>query len=148
MSTWCTAIYLIVVPFYFNQPLVHMNMKSLILTSLAIVALSACSRNESPSPAPAASSAPVAAAQQVEMTPENLSNESWKNGVWIEKNGLNGFFMTGNASTAPKVGSHLTFAQSGDRIVTDVVVKAPYVNVYVNKPLDPVGDGFPNKVKQ
>lgn len=123
-------------------------MKSLILTSLAIVALSACSRNESQTATPAANPAPVAAAQQVEMTPENLSNDSWKNGIWIEKNGLNGFFFTGNASNAPKVGTHLNFAHSGDRIVVDVVIKAPYVNVYVDKPLDPVGDGFPNKVKQ
>lgn len=134
-------------PTSINRP-AYITMKRLILTSLAIVALSACSRNESQTAAPAANSAPVAAAQHIDVTPENLSNDSWKNGIWIEKKELNGFFYTGDASNAPKVGSHLTFAHSGDRVVTDVVIKAPYVNVYVDKPLDPAGDGYPNKVKQ
>ena len=86
---------------------------------------------------------------RAELTPENLTDATWQNGVLIEKNGLNGFFVTGDATKVPvSAGAHLNFAKSGDRIVTDVVVKAPYVNIYVDKPLDPVGDGYPNKVKQ
>lgn len=34
------------------------------------------------------------------------------------------------------------------RIATDFVVKVLYFNAYIDKPRDPIGDGYPNKVKQ
>ena len=117
--------------------------RSLIPVLTVLFLLTACQKAADP-----AASAAAVAPTRTELTPENLTNETWQNGVLIEKNGLNGFFVTGDAAKVPvSVGAHLTFAKSGDRIVTNVVVKAPYVNIYVDKPLDPVGDGFPNKVK-
>ena len=81
------------------------------------------------------------------LAPEQLSDANWKNGVWVQKDGRNGFFITADAGKVNvKVGTKLIFAKSGELIVTEVAVTPPYINIYVNKPLDPEGDGFPNKV--
>lgn len=81
------------------------------------------------------------------LIPEKLSDQNWKNGVWIQKDGKHGFFFSGDASKVKvKTGANLVFAKSGERSVTEVTVSGPYVNVFVNKPLDPEGDGWPNKV--
>jgi hypothetical protein len=117
--------------------------KFLIPTLTVMFLLSGCNQKPAETVAPAAT-----AAARHELTPANVTNETWQNGILIEKKGLNGFFVTGEvASIAPAIGAHLTFAKSGDRVITDVVVTAPYVNIYVDKPLDPVGDGYPNKVR-
>jgi hypothetical protein len=117
--------------------------KALLPTLTVFVLLSACNQKPAETATPA-----TAAVARAELTPENVTNTTWKNGVWVENSSMNGFFFTGDATVAPAKGAHLTFAKSGDRVVTDVIVKAPYVNIYVDKPLDPVGDGYPNKVKQ
>ncbi len=83
---------------------------------------------------------------EVQLTPENLTDANWKNGIWI-KDGRNGFFITADAGKVKvPVGSKLLFAKSGERIVTEVLVSPPYINIYVDKQLDTEGDGFPNKV--
>lgn len=83
------------------------------------------------------------------LSPEKLSDANWKNGVWILKDGRNGFFIAADAGKVQlPVGAKLTFAKSGERVVTEVVVSTPYINIYVDKPLDPDGDGFPSKVTQ
>lgn len=84
-----------------------------------------------------------------ELTPADVSDVTWKNGILIKKDELNGFFVMGDAAkVAPAIGSRLAFATSGVRIVREVVINAPYVNIYVDKPLDPIGDGYPHKVLQ
>ena len=105
-------------------------MKKLTITILAIcVFLSGCNSSNN------------------DLMPEKLSDNNWKNGVWILKDGRNGFFITADpALVKVSVGEKLMFAKSGDRIVTEVVVSPPYINIYVDRPLDPEGDGFPNKV--
>jgi hypothetical protein len=83
------------------------------------------------------------------LSPENLSDVNWKNGVWVMKDGRSGFFVTAEAeklNLAP--GAKLSFAKSGERVVTQVQVAPPYVNVFVDGPLDPEGDGYPNKVSR
>ena len=132
-----------------NKNLDWITMKSTILASLAIVTLlTACSPNPGLGPAPSAGATTAAVTSRPELTPENLTDASWKNGILIQQNGLNGFFVTGDSvKMAPVKGDRLTFAQSGERIVTDVVVNDKYINIYVDKPLDPIGDGFPHKVK-
>lgn len=120
-------------------------MKKVIIPALSVFfLLSACNQK----PAETTSSS-TAVAARAELSPENVTDVTWKNGILLKKDELNGFFIKGDAaSAAPAIGSHLTFAKSGERTVTEVVINAPYVNIYVDKPLDPVGDGFPNKVKQ
>jgi len=44
------------------------------------------------------------------------------------------------------IGEKLRFAKSGERTITEVIVAPPYINVYVDKQLDPEGDGFPNRI--
>lgn len=79
--------------------------------------------------------------------PENLSDQNWKNGIWIQKDGGNGFFVKGSIDDIKVAAStKLIFAKSGERVVTKVVVSGPYINIFVDKPLDPEGDGYPNKV--
>ncbi|WP_018604632.1 hypothetical protein [Uliginosibacterium gangwonense] len=82
-----------------------------------------------------------------QLTPDKLTDANWKNGIWILKDGRNGFFITSeSAKPTVSVGTVLKFAKSGERVVKDVIVAPPYINIYVDKPLDPDGDGFPNKV--
>jgi hypothetical protein len=120
-------------------------MKKVLIPALTVLfLLSACNQKPADSTAPAA-----AGVARAELAPENVTDVTWKNGILIKKDELNGFFIKGDAAVAaPAIGSRLTFAKSGERTVTQVVVNAPYINIYVDKPLDPVGDGFPNKVKQ
>lgn len=122
-------------------------MKKAILPALSVLfLLSAC--NQKPADGVSAPAASVASTG-IELLPANVTDATWKNGILIKKDALNGFFVTGEASkVATAVGSHLIFAKSGVRTVTEVVINAPYVNIYVDKPLDPVGDGYPNVVKQ
>ena len=115
--------------------------------------LSAC--NPEKPAAPVAPAAPTAAASAVatavagpgSAVPENLTDDNWQNGVWVQKDGRNGFFFASNPSTTTiTVGQKLTFSKSGERAVTEVTSNGPYVNIYVDQPLDAVGDGYPNKV--
>jgi hypothetical protein len=100
---------------------------SLILSSLLV--LSACGSSDN------------------QLTPEKLTDTNWKNGVWILKDGRNGFFITADSTKVQvSVGNVLKFSKSGERVVKDVIVSPPYINIYVDKPLDPEGDGFPNNV--
>lgn len=81
------------------------------------------------------------------LAPENLSDQNWKNGIWVQKDGGNGFFVKGSPEDIKVVAStKLVFAKSGERVVTKVVVSGPYINIFVDKPLDPEGDGYPNKI--
>jgi hypothetical protein len=83
----------------------------------------------------------------VTMSPEQLSDVNWKNGVWVQKDGRNGFFITADAGKVKvSTGTKLSFAKSGERVVTDIALSPPYINIFVDMPLDPEGDGFPNKV--
>lgn len=78
---------------------------------------------------------------------ENLTDVNWKKGVWILKDGRNGFFITGVLNKVNlTVGSKLKFSRSGERIITDVQEYPPFIQVFVNKPLDPDSDGFPHKI--
>lgn len=84
---------------------------------------------------------------QNKLTPTQLSDINWKNGIWIQKDGKHGFFITADFEKVKvPTGTKLTFAKSGARIVTEVVSSPPYINIFVDKPLDPDGDGFPNKI--
>ena len=81
------------------------------------------------------------------LTPENVSDQNLSNGINIQKEMGNGFFVKGTPDAVKvPVGTKLSFAKSGERAVVKVVVTAPYINIYVDKPLDPIGDGYPNKV--
>jgi hypothetical protein len=84
---------------------------------------------------------------EVQLSPEKLSDTNWKNGIWTVKDGRNGFFISADAGKVQlQAGTRLKFAKSGERTVTAVSVTPPYINIFVDKPLDPDGDGFPNKV--
>lgn len=123
--------------------------KALIPALTVFILLSACNQKPAETVAPSTPATAATASARADLSPENITNQTWQNGVLIEKTGLNGFFVSGDAaSVAPAKGAHLHFAKSGDRVVTEIVVNPPYVNIYVDKPLDPVGDGYPNKVKQ
>lgn len=77
----------------------------------------------------------------------NISDVNWKNGVWVQKDGRNGFVIeAAPEKTDIAVSSKLEFAKSGERKVKEVVVSPPFINIFVDGALDPVGDGYPNKV--
>jgi len=80
-------------------------------------------------------------------TVANISDQNWKNGVWIQKDGRNGLVIEAapeNAGIA--VSAKLKFAKTGERTVKEVVVSPPFINIFVDGALDPSGDGYPNKV--
>jgi hypothetical protein len=108
-----------------------LSKKFLLLSSVFFIAISACSK------------------AGIEIQPVNNSDVNWKNGVWIQKDGRSGFFINQTPDVGSfSVGEKLKFAKSGERNITEVVVVPPFINVYVDKPLDPEGDGYPNKINR
>ena len=84
----------------------------------------------------------------------NYSKNDWKNGV-LQKNGRSNLFYfvrRESVSINIKVGDTLNFAKTGKAIVQKVNELPPdenrLVSVYVtvDKDIDPVGDGNPNKI--
>lgn len=77
----------------------------------------------------------------------NISDVNWKNGVWIQKDGRTGFVIEATPEKAGiAVSSKLVFAKAGERTVKEVIVSPPFINIFVDGALDPIGDGYPNKL--
>gem|GEM_PF-4487047 len=82
--------------------------------------------------------------KQNEFTAFNLSDQNWKNGISLRSNG---FFISKESSIPVKVGDSLEFA-SGNREVLRIQGNSKYVDIFISgEKLDPVKDGYPNKIK-
>ena len=87
------------------------------------------------------------------VTPNNYSSSDWRNGI-ASSGGNAGrmfYFIVPNLESNPvRVGSTLRFAASGDATATRVDVSPQgsvhAVFVSVDRPLDPLGDGYPHPV--
>lgn len=80
----------------------------------------------------------------VYFTSYNLTDQNWQNGIAIKNNG---FFIQNNGSIEIKKNSFLDFP-TGIRKILDIQYVGPYINIFVDgEKLDPLKDGYPNKIK-
>lgn len=85
----------------------------------------------------------------------NYTGPEWKNGI-LQKDGKSDefyFLQKGTDISRWQVGRSLLVAKTGDVVITKVERTNPpdqngtiSVFVTVNKNLDPIGDGYPNKI--
>lgn len=81
------------------------------------------------------------------LTPFNLTDENWKNGISRTKTG---FFVSNTFTNRNNfmVGGTLKFPFSGARKVTSIDYTEQYINVYLEGPvLDDIQDGYPNQFR-
>lgn len=73
-----------------------------------------------------------------------LTDENWQNGISLKSNA---FFIATSSNVSINVGDILEFP-TGKRKISNIHKNAEYTNIYVNgKKLDPIKDGYPNKIK-
>lgn len=125
--------------------------------------ITACGQEQS-----AQKNAPLQAASAVSIAPpqatlavsgraaivaNNYTDNTWKNGINISGGGQNMFYFLINSVDANpiKVGDRLGFNKTGDAAVLkmEILQQGTVFSVFVtvDKPLDPVGDGFPNAIQ-
>lgn len=76
--------------------------------------------------------------------PYNLTDVNWKNGISIRENG---FFIGNSGNINIKKDYELEF-RTGIRKVVNVQNTGAYINIFVDgEKLDPIKDGYPNKIK-
>lgn len=83
------------------------------------------------------------------ISPLNINDANWKNGIWINKNNPNAYSFTYRSNfgeKAFKVGDKLRFYKSGIRTVLRVDFTGNYINVLVNDPLLSSEDGYPHSI--
>jgi hypothetical protein len=132
-----------------------------IITVLAVLTLSDCSKKEEkcPSPAPAAKTQTQVAVKEAKkefflprefQTSKFSDNTKWFNG--INRQEKNQFFFTidKNDPTPFMPGFKLEFAKSGEAVIVNVyrLDNPDNANIFItlDKNLDPVGDGYPNHI--
>ena len=85
-------------------------------------------------------------------TTNNFSDKEWKNGV-LQKDGRTNIFYILQLEKEPlkiKIGDSLVFAKTGEATVEKVAPMSlnGKISVFItlDKDIDPVGDGYPNKI--
>ena len=122
-----------------------------VVSIFLLAALAACSDGGMPE------QKPVAAVKQDTrqfVLANDFTNATWAKGVHQKDGRTNVFYFLHREPGVPalKVGDTLDFARAGKATVQNVVPSSPdkdgviSVFVTVDKDLDPVGDGFPNKI--
>lgn len=97
--------------------------------------------------------ATLAVSGRAAIVANNYTDATWKNGINVSGGGQNGFYFLVNSVDANpiKVGDRLGFNKTGDAAVLkmDIAQQGAVFAVFVtvDKPLDPVGDGFPNAIQ-
>jgi len=88
--------------------------------------------------------------------PSSYSRENdWKNGISLKKTGMFVFVLNINEASPVKIGDRLRFAASGEAIIKRIVRtdgqgpggKYSNFHVFVDRPLDPAGDGGPHIIE-
>lgn len=77
----------------------------------------------------------------------NLTDANWENGISLAQNG---FFIENNFLNRQslKIGDKIDFSFSGRRTILNLSYSNQYINIFVDgEKLDPVKDGYPNKIK-
>ena len=77
----------------------------------------------------------------------NLTDNNWINGISLSKSG---FFVENNFLNRQslKIGDIVEFNSSGKRNITNLTYSSKYINIFVDgEKLDPIKDGYPNKIK-
>jgi hypothetical protein len=88
------------------------------------------------------------------ITANNFSDTEWKNGVLNKDGRTNLFYFLQQSGESQKlmIDNKLRFAKSGDAVVQKITPSVPNQNgiisvfVTIDKDLDPIGDGYPNKI--
>lgn len=132
-----------------------MNKSRLIALVVVLGSLVACGDgiNDSKKSPNTKSSAQQQDARQF-VVANNFSDAEWKNGVQQKEGRTNVFyFLQKNGEPLNlKVGDTLSFAKTGNAAVQKIAPSAPNQNgiisvfVTIDRDIDPIGDGFPNKV--
>ena len=77
----------------------------------------------------------------------NLTDANWKNGISLSQTG---FFIDNNFLNRQslKIGNKISFSSSGKRNIINLIYSDEYINIFVDgEKLDPIKDGYPNKIK-
>lgn len=82
-----------------------------------------------------------------ESIPENITDLNWQKGIMIGSNNIFVVTEENYSSSQMKIGYSLLF-NSGERKIIDIKQNGSYFNITVDgEKLDPVKDGYPNKIK-
>ena len=131
-----------------------MKIFNLISLAVAIITLAACDNNTNEANKNIVNQTASNKQDRPFVVANNFSDSTWKSGILQKEGRSNIFYFLQNVSKPINIvkGDVVFFAKSGKAVVSGVTQSVPDQNgnisffITVDKDLDPVNDGYPNKI--